>query len=580
MSTLDNLRKEAKRWLKALYGGDAHARARLVRAYPTAPPQPTLRDIQHALAHEHGHVSWIALKAALADGAAADRGSRAWRVAAFLEYACPDAPVMGPCSRAVAQHAAMRILTHHPEIARDNVYTAVACGDLNEVERIVAEQPDAASQRGGPRGWPPLLYLCNARLPIAADRHNAVAIARTLIDRGADPSSSYVAWDQYTYTALTGVLGRGEEEARTHPDAEGLARLLLERGAEPYDRQLLYNVFADHGSRAFLDDDIIWLLDLIYTHAVHRGRQADWSDPDWPMLDPWGRGHGAGFLLDAAVDGNHLKLAEWLLAHGASPNATRLHGSAPSQRSLHQLALRKGSLDMADLLVRYGATPSSGAPREDSGEDAFVAACFRLDREAVLEQLAQHPEYLQSPQAMFAAAQHDRADVAEFLLDLGVSPDVEDGSHGRARALHEAAGHDSVRVASLLIERGAEVDCRESNWNATPLGFAVYGQRRRAVALLSRFSRDVFNLTFIGDVRRLREVLAGEPDLGTLVNANGETPLMRLPDDEALAADSVELLLAHGADPTIRNKQGMTAAEIASKRGLDRAARVLRSNPG
>ena len=55
MTTLDNLRKTAKRWLKALRDGDAEARARLVRAYPGAPEQPTLRDVQHALARERGH---------------------------------------------------------------------------------------------------------------------------------------------------------------------------------------------------------------------------------------------------------------------------------------------------------------------------------------------------------------------------------------------------------------------------------------------------------------------------------------------------------------------------------------------
>ena len=69
MSTLDNLRKAAKRWLKALRDGDADARARLSRAYPDAPEPITLRDVQHALARERGHQSWIALKEALADGA-------------------------------------------------------------------------------------------------------------------------------------------------------------------------------------------------------------------------------------------------------------------------------------------------------------------------------------------------------------------------------------------------------------------------------------------------------------------------------------------------------------------------------
>src|SRR5215207_8091898 len=57
-TSLENLRKEAKRWLKALRAGDAGARARLDRAYPGAPRDPVLRDVQHALAREYGQENW------------------------------------------------------------------------------------------------------------------------------------------------------------------------------------------------------------------------------------------------------------------------------------------------------------------------------------------------------------------------------------------------------------------------------------------------------------------------------------------------------------------------------------------
>lgn len=53
-SSLDNLKKEAKRWLKALRDNDEQALARLSRACPDAPGEPGLRDVQHALALEHG----------------------------------------------------------------------------------------------------------------------------------------------------------------------------------------------------------------------------------------------------------------------------------------------------------------------------------------------------------------------------------------------------------------------------------------------------------------------------------------------------------------------------------------------
>jgi hypothetical protein len=65
LSTLDNLRREAKRWMKALQSGEAAARERLRRAYPRAPAAPVLRDVQHALAREHGFENWRALLATL-----------------------------------------------------------------------------------------------------------------------------------------------------------------------------------------------------------------------------------------------------------------------------------------------------------------------------------------------------------------------------------------------------------------------------------------------------------------------------------------------------------------------------------
>ena len=64
-TSLDNLRKEAKRWLKELRAGHHDARSRFERAYPSAPVNPVLRDVQHALAREYGHESWITLKQAL-----------------------------------------------------------------------------------------------------------------------------------------------------------------------------------------------------------------------------------------------------------------------------------------------------------------------------------------------------------------------------------------------------------------------------------------------------------------------------------------------------------------------------------
>ncbi len=75
-TTLENLKREAKRWLKALHAGDDQAHARLLRSLPTKPATPTLRDVQHALALEHGLSGWDALKERLAQDAAMRRYDR------------------------------------------------------------------------------------------------------------------------------------------------------------------------------------------------------------------------------------------------------------------------------------------------------------------------------------------------------------------------------------------------------------------------------------------------------------------------------------------------------------------------
>src|SRR4030095_2294862 len=61
-TSLENVRKQAKRWLKELRANGPEARARFERAYPRAPVNPMLRDVQYALAREYGQESWIALK--------------------------------------------------------------------------------------------------------------------------------------------------------------------------------------------------------------------------------------------------------------------------------------------------------------------------------------------------------------------------------------------------------------------------------------------------------------------------------------------------------------------------------------
>ncbi len=249
MSTLDNIKKEAKRFLKTLRESPNNPvlRTRLRVSHPKAPEHPVLRDIQHVLARERGYENWKALRTALAErdanSAAAAAGSS---VARFLEFACWDHHTHGLGDFALNEAAAMRLLAKEPGVARDNLYTAIACGDIDEMRRRLDADPTLVNAKGGPRRWEPLLYLCYARLPLPAIRDNAVAMARELIDRGASPGAYYMAGNSI-YGTLVGVAGEGEQDAPPHVQHEALYALLLERGAGPFDMQVLYNT-SFHGN--------------------------------------------------------------------------------------------------------------------------------------------------------------------------------------------------------------------------------------------------------------------------------------------------------------------------------------------
>src|ERR1043165_7750635 len=171
------------------------------------------------------------------------------------------------------------------------------------------------------------------------------------------------------------------------------------------------------------------------------------------------------------------------------------------------------------------------------------------------------------------AAKYDRADVVELLLDLGVSPDIEN-SGGGDRPLHTAAYSGSEAVVDMLIRRGAKIDPVDKVHDATPLWFAMWAQRTRIITLLARYSRDVWALSFTGHVERGREVLRAEPRFATM--SGDSTPLFWLPEDEQQAVEIVEMFLALGADASFRRKDdGLTAGEVARRRGLDAAADLL-----
>ncbi len=537
-----SLRKEAKRWLKALRAGDAKATARFAAAWPDAPAEPGLRHIQHALALDHGCESWIALKAAIEELALAGK-TRAARVDQVLRHGWD-----GDLS------LARRLLRLEPGLARENLFTGAACGDLATVERRLARNPEDARAAGGTLNWTALAYVAYSRL----DSVNAVAIAQRLLEAGADPNFQFDDGWGNSFKVVTGAIRLGEGAKPSHPQAGELVELLIAAGADPFDFQALYDI-------SIVGKDTHWY-EVLWRHCEAQGIADGWRDP------AAGRPGGTlamstlNYLLGNAVAQNHLARAEWLLVRGADPDTPHAYTGQP----VHALAQLSGFIEMVVLLERHGSRLS---PLK--GVQAFQAACLRVDEPAARVLLAADPAMLDDPAPLIAAAEFGNAPAVALLLSLGASA-LNLGEDGIS-PLHRAAQAGSLDAVDLLIAAGADVDLHERRWKGTPLSWSVVMGNPHVAERMAPLSHDVRTLAYMGRLERLEAVLRAAPGMSNLrlPDEVAPTPLFCLPDDPDLAVDVARILLAHGADPTLRDGKGCSAIDVAREHDFDAAADLM-----
>lgn len=541
-TTLETLKKDAKRWLKALRAGDATARARLGESWPDAPAKPGLRDVQHALAREYGTDSWIALKAAVEDMALVREGHAA-RVERLLRHGWDGD---------VAQ--ARRIVARYPEIASENLFTAATCGDIAAVERFLGRDPEVATATTGSMRWTALTCVTYGRL----DEANAVTIARMLLDAGADPNARFDDGWGSPFTVLCGAIRLGEGARPSHAQVTELVELLIASGAEPYDHQTLYNV-------SIVGADTHWY-DVLWAHCAAQGK----TEP-WRVIGEGRLGAGMGkstldYLLGNAVGQNHLVRAKWLLDRGADAATTHAYSHQP----LHALAQVSGFLDMAALLEAHGARPV-----RLTGGEAFQAAVLRHDEGAARALLAAEPDLIRHPRPLLSAAEFGDAVAIDLLLRLGADPHA--ASKDAITPLHRAVQSGAIDAVERLLAAGGDIDRRETRWGGSALTWSVVLKRPWLTERLAPLSHDARALARSGLTECLQAVLTGDPAQAWQRFDDAEAPglLFCLPDDETKAAEVARLVLRFGADAKLKNARGQTAIAAAQARELDEAADIM-----
>jgi len=160
-----------------------------------------------------------------------------------------------------------------------------------------------------------------------------------------------------------------------------------------------------------------------------------------------------------------------------------------------------------------------------------------------------------------------RIDKVRELLEKGANPNVKQGS---LSALHMIAMADEsicAGILELLLEHGADPNVRDSV-GATPLHDATLSGKVNAVRSLLMHGADV-------NVKTTGAIVVMEDYAGIFTEStySGVTPL-HLAAYKGYA-EIAKILLEWGADPNVRDNEGLTHLEIAKIRNDKKTAKII-----
>lgn len=366
----------------------------------------------------------------------------------------PDELLSLICSNRVGRAA--RMLAERAELGRVDLFTAVACGEVETVRSLLANDPERVRAKGGPMGCEPLLYACFSRF-LRTDqrrRDGIVACARLLLDRGADANASYddalggtEVWAQPCIYGAAGIAN----------DAE-LTTMLLDTGATIADdgqsnsgagAEALYHAteFADPTClRLLLEHGNPHKQRVDYTI----GRATDFEFPEHVALflqhgaDPNYRINWNGLrtqLHKAVYLGRSAKIVRMMIEACGDVNARDAGGV-----SVLKSAVQNGNAEVIELLKSHGAADDS-ITEMDAKRGAPITLCL-------------------------AAARNDVATI-DRLIDAGA--DVEAGGGvDDTPPLHWATWRGRLAATQRLVERGADIH-RHNTYGGDALGAAIHG---------------------------------------------------------------------------------------------------------
>lgn len=284
--------------------------------------------------------------------------------------------------------------------------------------------------------------------------------------------------------------------------------------------------------------------------------------------------------LRAAVRAGNLTEVKTLARKGENLNAKNENGWGP----LHEAVLN-GEAAGVRYLLKKGADPNAS---NRAGLTPLMLAVSDLEKLTLLLEAGANVNAISAEgksALLLAAAQKRALPSVKLLLRKGAQVNQQDKRGGTALLM--AARNGDVETLQLLLERGADphVIWKEGSVppenGANALDLASYSQNAAAVKLLlargvslDKRGRPLIFATMNGSLDIAQLLLtAGMPV--NVADPLGCTPLIYATQTEGGNIALLKLLLAQGADPHAKARDGNTALSFAKRKGWAEAIALL-----
>lgn len=293
------------------------------------------------------------------------------------------------------------------------------------------------------------------------------------------------------------------------------------------------------------------------------------------------RGHAdiVGRLIQYGVDIDHVNNLGWTALHESLIFADRAGGAARGDD--------RDYLDTVRVIVAAGgdiALPTdkdNRTPTQLARDRALDAQTQLLEEAAALGELTQS----EANDRLLAAAESGNADQAALALRQGAQ--IETRNHNQQTPLVVATKHNHPSVVRLLLYLGADPNAKDSIEDSAFLYAGAEGLDE-ILALTLDYGADVTSTNRFGGTALIPASEHGHVSTVKLlleagvpvdhVNNLGWTALHEaivLGNGSTEHVETVGLLLASGADPTIRDGNGVLPRDLAAARGYNQIVDLI-----